>query len=83
MIEDLVTNDACHFKALLACDGVDNHVAMDTNEVLRVKDAILVLVTVSRQRRSHANLRSSTFTRSCCVRAIALALALAAQHSAT
>jgi hypothetical protein len=46
VIEDLVTNDACHFEALLACNGIDDHVAMDTNEVLRVKNTILVLVTV-------------------------------------
>jgi hypothetical protein len=46
VIEDLVADDACHLEALLACDRVDDHVTVDTNEVLRVKDAILILVTV-------------------------------------
>jgi len=43
MIENLVTNDACHFKALLAGDGVDYHVAMYTDKMLRVEDAVLIL----------------------------------------
>lgn len=46
VVEDLVTNNTRHLEALLACDGIDDHVAMDTNEVLRVKNAILILVTV-------------------------------------
>jgi hypothetical protein len=43
VVEDLVADDARHFEALLAGDRVDNHVAMDANEVLRVEDAILIL----------------------------------------
>jgi hypothetical protein len=43
VIEDLVADDTRHFEALLAGDRVDNHVAMDADEVLRVEDAVLVL----------------------------------------
>lgn len=43
MVKDLVANDARHLKALLACDGIDDHVAMDSDKVLRVKNAILIL----------------------------------------
>ena len=46
VVEDLVTNDSRHLETLLACNGVDNHIAVDTNEVLGVKNAILILVTV-------------------------------------
>jgi hypothetical protein len=44
VVEDLVADDACHFEALLAGDGIDDEVAMDADEVLRVEDAVLVLV---------------------------------------
>lgn len=44
MVQDLVADDACHLKALLAGDRVHNQVAMDANEVLRVEDAVLILV---------------------------------------
>lgn len=47
VIEDLVPDDARHLEALLACNRIDDHVAMDTNEVLRVKNAILILVNVA------------------------------------
>lgn len=43
VVEDLVADDARHLEALLACDRVHNHVAMDTNEVFRIKNAILIL----------------------------------------
>ena len=43
MVEDLVADDACHFEALLAGDRVDNHIAVDADEVLRVKNAVLIL----------------------------------------
>ena len=43
VVEDLITNDARHLEALLAGDRVDNHVAMDTNKVLGVKNAVLIL----------------------------------------
>ena len=46
MVEDLVPDDARHFEALLACDRVDDHVAVDTDEVLRIKNAVLILVGV-------------------------------------
>lgn len=38
VVENLVTDDARHLEALLASDRVDNHVAMDTDKVLRVKN---------------------------------------------
>lgn len=43
VIEDLVSYDARHFEALLAGDRVDNHVAMDADEVLGIEDAVLIL----------------------------------------
>jgi hypothetical protein len=43
MVQDLVADDARHFEALLAGDGVDNHVAMDADEVLRIEDAVFIL----------------------------------------
>jgi hypothetical protein len=43
VVEDLVADDSRHFEALLAGDRVDNHVAMDADEVFRVEDAVLVL----------------------------------------
>lgn len=36
VIQDLITNDARHFEALLAGDGIYNQIAMNANEVLRV-----------------------------------------------
>jgi hypothetical protein len=47
MVEDLVADDARHFEALLAGDRVDDHVAMDADEVFRVEDAVLILCIVS------------------------------------
>ena len=43
MVEDLVPQDADHLEGLPRSDGVDEHVAMDTDEVLRIQDAIFVL----------------------------------------
>lgn len=43
MVEDLVADDGDHLKGLSGGDRVDDHVAMDTDEVLRVEDAVLVL----------------------------------------
>lgn len=43
VVEDLVTDNARHLEALLACDRVDNHVAVDANEVLGVKNTVLIL----------------------------------------
>ena len=43
MIQDLVAEDANHVKRLLGSDGVDEHVAMDADEMLRVEYAVFVL----------------------------------------
>lgn len=43
MVEDLVADDATHFEALLARDRVDDHVAVDADEVLAVEDGVFVL----------------------------------------
>lgn len=45
MVQDLVSDDAHHLEALLAADGVDNHVAMNADEVLGVENAVLVLAS--------------------------------------
>lgn len=44
MVQDLLPNDAHHVKALLAADAINNHVAVDADEVLAVEDGVLVLV---------------------------------------
>jgi hypothetical protein len=43
VVENLVADDARHLEALLAGDRVDNDVAVDADEVLRVEDAVLIL----------------------------------------
>lgn len=43
VIQNLVPNDAHHLETLLAAHRVDNHVAMDADEVFRVENAVLVL----------------------------------------
>lgn len=43
MIQDLIPYDADHFKTLLRSDGIDNHVAMDSDKVLAVQDGVLIL----------------------------------------
>lgn len=43
MVQDLIPDDAHHLEALLAADRVDDHVAVDANEVLGVKDAVFIL----------------------------------------
>lgn len=44
VVQNLITNDSDHLKALLAADAVDNHVSMNTDEVLAVQDGIFVLL---------------------------------------
>lgn len=43
MVENLVSDDPEHVKGLAGSDGVDDHVAMDADEVFRVEDAVFVL----------------------------------------
>ena len=43
MVQDLVSDDAHHLEALLAADRVDDHVAVDANEVLGVENAVFIL----------------------------------------
>lgn len=43
VVQDLIPDDAHHLEALLAADRVDDHVAVDANEVLGVKDAVFIL----------------------------------------
>jgi len=45
VVEDLVTNDARHLETLLAGHRIDNQVAMDANEVLRIQNAVLILAS--------------------------------------
>lgn len=45
MVQDLISDDAHHLEALLAADRVDDHVAVDTNEVLGVEDAVFILAS--------------------------------------
>ena len=43
MIEYLIPNDPTHLKALLARDGIHNHIAMDANEMLAVQNRVFIL----------------------------------------
>lgn len=48
MIQDLLPDDADHFEGLLRGDRVDDHVAVDTDEVFGVEDGVFVLEFVVR-----------------------------------
>ena len=43
VVEDFVPKDADHLEGLLGSNGIDEHVAMDADEVLGVQDAVFVL----------------------------------------
>ena len=43
VIEDLLADDADHLKGLLGGDRVDQQIAVDADEMLRVENAVLVL----------------------------------------
>lgn len=43
MVEDLISDNSEHFKGLAGRDGVDDHVAVDADEVFRVEDAVFIL----------------------------------------
>lgn len=43
MVQDLISDDAHHLEALLAANRVDDHVAVDADEVLGVEDAVFIL----------------------------------------
>lgn len=43
MVQDLVSYDSGHLEALLVGNRVYNHVAMDADKVLRIKDAVFIL----------------------------------------
>ena len=44
VVQNLVPDNARHFEALLACDRVDDHIAMDADKMLRVEDTVFILV---------------------------------------
>lgn len=46
VVENLVSNDAGHLERLLGRDRVNDHIAMDADEVLRVQNAVLILQKV-------------------------------------
>lgn len=43
MVEDLVAQDADHVKGLLGSDRVNEHIAMDADEMFGVEDAVFIL----------------------------------------
>ena len=43
MVEDLVAQDADHVKGLLGSDRVNEHVAMNADEMFGVEDAVFIL----------------------------------------
>ena len=43
MVEDLVADHADHIEGVSAANGVDEHVAVDADEVLVVEDGVFVL----------------------------------------
>ena len=46
VIQDLVPDDAQHFKGLFRRKRIDQHVAMDANKMFGIKNAIFVLYEV-------------------------------------
>lgn len=53
MVQNLVPDDAHHLEALLASHRIDQHVAMDPNEVFGVEYAVLILNSKVRRIRRH------------------------------
>lgn len=47
MIQDFVSDDLNHLKGLRGCYRIHEHIAMDTDEVLRVEDAVFILKVAS------------------------------------
>ena len=43
MVENFVADDLDHLESRKGGDGIDEHVAVDADEVLRVEDAVLIL----------------------------------------
>ena len=43
MIEDFIPDNSRHLKALLGCDRIHNHVAVNADEMLRIQDTVLIL----------------------------------------
>ena len=43
MVQDLISYDSTHLKALLASHRVYDHIAMNANKVLAIKNRVLVL----------------------------------------
>ena len=43
MIQNLISNDAAHVEALLAANRIHDHVAMNADEVLAVKNGVFIL----------------------------------------
>jgi hypothetical protein len=43
MIQDLVSQDPHHIKGLFGRHGIHQHIAMDADEMLRIKNAIFIL----------------------------------------
>ena len=44
MIENFVSNDPDHVKGLPGGDRINDDIAMDSNEVFRVHDTIVILI---------------------------------------
>lgn len=44
VVQNLIPDDSDHLKALLASDAVDDHVAVDANEVLAVQNRVFILL---------------------------------------
>ena len=44
MVEDFIPNNSDHVEGLLGRDRVDQHVAVDADEMLRIQYAVFVLV---------------------------------------
>ena len=45
MIQDLIPDNPTHLKTLLACNRVNNHIAVYANKVLAVEYSILILAS--------------------------------------
>jgi hypothetical protein len=47
MVEYFISNDADHFEGCFGADRINEHVAMNANEVLRLHNTVFVLNNVS------------------------------------
>jgi hypothetical protein len=48
VVQDLIANNARHLEALLGSNRIDDHVAMNADEVLGIEDTVFILQSGTR-----------------------------------